>query len=36
MGNDGFTPVSTIEAINNEELDIVSYGSLALSNPDLP
>jgi N-ethylmaleimide reductase len=36
MGNDGFDPDSAFEAIKNKELDLVSFGKLAISNPDLP
>lgn len=36
MGNDGFTPESAEEAILNNEVDLVSFGRYAISNPDLP
>lgn len=35
MGNDGFNPQSADEAIQSEQVDIVSFSSLAINNPDL-
>lgn len=36
MGNDGFTTEEAEERIKNGEVDIVSFGRLAINNPDLP
>lgn len=36
MGNDGFNPKTASEAIENKYVDIVSFSSLAIGNPDLP
>jgi N-ethylmaleimide reductase len=36
MGNDGFTPESALEAVKSNQVDLVSFGKLSISNPDLP
>ncbi|KRX11008.1 hypothetical protein PPERSA_03066 [Pseudocohnilembus persalinus] len=36
MANEGFNPQSAQELLNKGQVDLVSFGKLAISNPDLP
>lgn len=36
MGNDSYDPYTAEEAIKKGEVDIISFGRLAINNPDLP
>ena len=35
IANDSFTPETGLEKIRNEEADMISFGRLYISNPDL-